>query len=484
MHPAEKRLTKKNGVLLATSGLVLVQLGGLLLRLGGFAHFRMRSWLAIFLATFAIQGALWLIPHRGWDSRVARWDPHYIYLPMLMAALQLNLYAALVPQARFLILLVWFVASLFMAGLAGFREVVLLSAIMIGGYLAVLNQLIAQRVPISLAFEHTFALAFAVCSVYAGVVFESLRRDRIEMQTLRRRLGEMAHTDPLTGRSAAGSETWTNVLSDELVRIGEERADVVTLTAAMLQPVGLQRFSDAFPERTFDVGIAEQHAVTSAAGLAMGGMHPVVCIYATFLNRAFDQALLDVALHELPVTFVLDREDGHQLIPGALDRQGLEPADPWRLQVEPRPFGQCHSQKHDRFGRRVDLALTNAERHAVDCTVDRIVKLLRLERRRAAQFGQHRVFAHRAVVSIIDHHASSTHRHRGDEPSVGVEAERPDARVELASAIGENEEALTFDGDVGRESRRLELPLREELIDRRDAHSEPDLMRVRTAQRG
>jgi len=124
-----------------------------------------------------------------------------------------------------------------------------------------------------------------------------------------------ANTDPLTGKSAVGSETWTNVLSDELVRIGEDRPDVVALTAAMLQPVGLQRFADAFPDRTFDVGIAEQHAVTSAAGLALGGMHPVVCIYATFLNRAFDQALLDVALHELPVTFVLDRagvtgEDG------------------------------------------------------------------------------------------------------------------------------------------------------------------------------
>ena len=104
-------------------------------------------------------------------------------------------------------------------------------------------------------------------------------------------------------------------MSDELLRIGEERPDVVAITAAMLQPVGLQKFEAAFPERTFDVGIAEQHAVTSAAGLAMGGMHPVVCVYATFLNRAFDQALMDVALHQLPVTFVLDRagitgEDG------------------------------------------------------------------------------------------------------------------------------------------------------------------------------
>ena len=122
-------------------------------------------------------------------------------------------------------------------------------------------------------------------------------------------------TDPLTGKAEAGALSWTNVMSDELVRIGEERPDVVAITAAMLQPVGLQKFSVAFPDRTLDVGIAEQHAVTSAAGLALGGLHPVVCIYATFLNRAFDQTLLDVALHRLPVTFVLDRagitgEDG------------------------------------------------------------------------------------------------------------------------------------------------------------------------------
>ncbi|HVM26896.1 MAG TPA: 1-deoxy-D-xylulose-5-phosphate synthase [Mycobacteriales bacterium] len=114
--------------------------------------------------------------------------------------------------------------------------------------------------------------------------------------------------DPVTGKpistAAAG---WTGVFSDEMVKIGTERPDVVAITAAMLQPVGLHAFSCRFPERTFDVGIAEQHAVTSAAGLAMGGMHPVVAIYATFLNRAFDQTLLDVALHRQPVTFVLDR---------------------------------------------------------------------------------------------------------------------------------------------------------------------------------
>jgi 1-deoxy-D-xylulose-5-phosphate synthase len=114
--------------------------------------------------------------------------------------------------------------------------------------------------------------------------------------------------DPLTGKPVkAGVQTWTNVLSDELVALGAERPDIVAITAAMLQPVGLRAFSAAYPDRTFDVGIAEQHAVTSAAGLALGGMHPVVCIYATFLNRAFDQTLMDVGLHSLPVTFVLDR---------------------------------------------------------------------------------------------------------------------------------------------------------------------------------
>jgi 1-deoxy-D-xylulose-5-phosphate synthase len=123
-------------------------------------------------------------------------------------------------------------------------------------------------------------------------------------------------TDPLTGKPMnASARGWTSVLGEEMVAIGAERQDVVAITAAMLQPVGLLRFSEAYPERTFDVGIAEQHAVTSAAGLAMGGLHPVVCLYATFLNRAFDQALMDVALHSLPVTFVLDRagvtgEDG------------------------------------------------------------------------------------------------------------------------------------------------------------------------------
>jgi 1-deoxy-D-xylulose-5-phosphate synthase len=104
-----------------------------------------------------------------------------------------------------------------------------------------------------------------------------------------------------------GGRTWTDLFSEELLRLGSSDERVVAITAAMVYPTGLHRFAQAFPDRCFDVGIAEQHAVTSAAGLAMGGLHPVVAVYSTFLNRAFDQVLMDVALHECGVTFVLDR---------------------------------------------------------------------------------------------------------------------------------------------------------------------------------
>jgi len=107
--------------------------------------------------------------------------------------------------------------------------------------------------------------------------------------------------------SAPASVSWTSVFGSALVSLAASRPSVVAITAAMLHPTGLGEFASTYPSRVFDVGIAEQHAVTSAAGLAMGGLHPVVCLYATFLNRAFDQVLMDVALHHLPVTFVLDR---------------------------------------------------------------------------------------------------------------------------------------------------------------------------------
>jgi 1-deoxy-D-xylulose-5-phosphate synthase len=113
---------------------------------------------------------------------------------------------------------------------------------------------------------------------------------------------------PETGVPVAkNAPNWTSVFSDEICEIGAKRKDVVAITAAMLGPTGLDKFAEKFPKRAFDVGIAEQHAATSAAGLAFTGLHPVVAIYSTFLNRAFDQLLLDIALHKAGVTFVLDR---------------------------------------------------------------------------------------------------------------------------------------------------------------------------------
>ncbi|RZU24019.1 1-deoxy-D-xylulose-5-phosphate synthase [Streptomyces sp. BK239] len=114
------------------------------------------------------------------------------------------------------------------------------------------------------------------------------------------------HPDTGLPISTSGAD-WTSVFGDEMVELGKERDDIVAITAAMLQPVGLDKFAKAFPERVYDVGIAEQHGAVSAAGLAHAGVHPVFAVYATFLNRAFDQVLMDVALHKCGVTFVLDR---------------------------------------------------------------------------------------------------------------------------------------------------------------------------------
>ena len=159
------------------------------------------------------------------------------------------------------------------------------------------------------AMEHALRRARS----FAGpVLVHCLTRKGLGYQHAENDVADNFHSigviDPETGQPlAAAGTSWTSIFSDELVEIGAERSDIVAITAAMLIPVGLDRFAEAYPDRTFDVGIAEQHATTSAAGLAIGGLHPVVAIYATFLNRAFDQVLMDVALHKCGVTFVLDR---------------------------------------------------------------------------------------------------------------------------------------------------------------------------------
>ncbi|RHA41322.1 1-deoxy-D-xylulose-5-phosphate synthase [Cellulomonas rhizosphaerae] len=148
---------------------------------------------------------------------------------------------------------------------------------------------------------------------YAGpvivhVITEKGRGYTPAEQDIADRFHAVGQIHPETGLPLAPSRFgWTSVFADEIVRIGRRRSDVVAVTAAMLQPVGLAPFAAEFPSRVFDVGIAEQHAATSAAGMAFGGLHPVVAVYATFLNRAFDQVLMDVALHRAGVTFVLDR---------------------------------------------------------------------------------------------------------------------------------------------------------------------------------
>ncbi|RII20683.1 1-deoxy-D-xylulose-5-phosphate synthase [Streptomyces sp. YIM 130001] len=163
------------------------------------------------------------------------------------------------------------------------------------------------------------------------------------------RFHTIAAIDPLTCEPLAPSSgrSWTSVFGEEMVRVGEERPDVVAITAAMLQPVGFGPFAERFPERVWDVGIAEQHATVSAAGLATGGLHPVVAVYATFLNRAFDQLLMDVALHKCGVTFVLDRA-------GVTGADGASHNGMWDLSVlqvvpglriaAPRDAGQLRAQ--------------------------------------------------------------------------------------------------------------------------------------------
>ncbi|GAA3820683.1 1-deoxy-D-xylulose-5-phosphate synthase [Cellulomonas soli] len=161
--------------------------------------------------------------------------------------------------------------------------------------------------------EASVERALRAAKAFAGpvivhVITEKGRGYTPAEQDVADRFHAVGQIHPETGLPVAPSRFgWTGVFADEMVRIGRRRTDVVAVTAAMLQPVGLAPFAKAFPTRVFDVGIAEQHAATSAAGMAFAGLHPVVAVYATFLNRAFDQVLMDVALHQAGVTFVLDR---------------------------------------------------------------------------------------------------------------------------------------------------------------------------------
>ncbi len=154
--------------------------------------------------------------------------------------------------------------------------------------------------------------ALAQAKRFGGpVIVHALTRKGFGYDAAERHEADQFHSpgpfDVDTGEENPKSRIWTDVFADEMVHIGARRPDVVAITAAMMHPVGLDKFQARFPDRTLDVGIAEQHAITSAAGLAMGGLHPVVAVYATFLNRAFDQVLMDAALHKCGITITLDR---------------------------------------------------------------------------------------------------------------------------------------------------------------------------------
>ena len=159
------------------------------------------------------------------------------------------------------------------------------------------------------AMERTLQMAKEFGSpVIVHAITEKGRGYKPALDDMAEKFHAVGIVDPVTGKPLKASATsWTNVFSEEITQIGRENPKVVAITAAMLGPTGLDKFAQSFPDRTIDVGIAEQHAVTSAAGLAYAGVHPVIAIYSTFLNRAFDQLLLDVALHNAGVTFVLDR---------------------------------------------------------------------------------------------------------------------------------------------------------------------------------
>lgn len=216
MKEERKQEIKARGVALATGGLAMALLLILGMRVLDMAGITYEQWLWAAVGTAVVQGVLLFLAVRGLDRYIPG-DPHYLYTPLLGAMGLLVLYMYLAPQMRFIILLGWFVALLFMAGLGGFRAVVFLSAFMTLGYLGVGWLLDGQGYPLSLPFEGGVAGSVFVISIYAGVVFERLRSDREEMRDLRLRLADMALTDPLT--QLPNRRHFEEVLRAELDRV-------------------------------------------------------------------------------------------------------------------------------------------------------------------------------------------------------------------------------------------------------------------------
>ncbi len=159
--------------------------------------------------------------------------------------------------------------------------------------------------------------------------------------------------DPAVGPPKAVPTGYTQAFAEAIIKEAEADPKLVAITAAMAGPTGLIPFQARFPDRFFDVGIAEQHAVTGAAGMAMGGLRPVVAIYSTFLNRAWDQVVYDVALHRLPVIFALDRAgitgDNGPSHHGVYDLALLAKVPGMRV-LAPSSAQELHVMLHDAVG--------------------------------------------------------------------------------------------------------------------------------------
>jgi diguanylate cyclase (GGDEF)-like protein len=255
----DTRVRKKmSGLLRATSGFVLILLVLPTLSLVGVTRFSLETWALHLAFTLALQGALFLLVWTGWDTRI-RWDPHFLFVPMLAAAAVFNSYVLLAPELRQLVLVTWFVAMLFLVGLAGFVDVVALSLAMAVGYLATIRWLQSRGFPASLAFEATYTAAFLVCSLYAGVVFERLRRERQETRALRRQLAELAATDDLTG--LPNRRQFEALLAAELARVQRHDTGYVL---AMVDVDSFKNYNDRLGHPAGDALLRELAALMRA----------------------------------------------------------------------------------------------------------------------------------------------------------------------------------------------------------------------------
>src|SRR2546428_4223886 len=218
MGSVGKQKVKERGTVMGSVGLVLALAGAGLLNYVGFRTISVAGSLWALGATGLVQGALWLAVRMRWDGRLAPWDPHFIYVPMIAATALLTRYIYLAPPMRLVLLMAWFGAPILLAGLVGFAGLFAMSALMALSYLGAITLLARQGQPLSIPFESSVATMFMLINVFTGVVFERLRRERQERKVLRAKLAELAITDPLTG--LYNRRHFEEILRAEVHRIG------------------------------------------------------------------------------------------------------------------------------------------------------------------------------------------------------------------------------------------------------------------------